>query len=159
MTVLRMALIYLALVGLPAGGLWVILRLGEGLSAPPPIAGEWRVEPEGASGLAACLGALAGDDLGRVIVSQSGVFVTLAFGRESSSARVVGKLDGGALSARLELPNRVECPAARAVVHTAFGRDGDRELMRGSLEPVDCPACAIVEFEAVRREPPRAASH
>jgi hypothetical protein len=72
---------YVLLVGVPLAGLVAILRAGGRLHAPPPIAGEWRVQG----------GPLGIDPTTRVVtIVQSGEHVDVAFGSLSLRGRFTG---------------------------------------------------------------------
>ncbi|HEX9937233.1 MAG TPA: hypothetical protein VGB15_08920, partial [Longimicrobium sp.] len=74
--------VYLFLVGIPLAGLALILRAGNGLTAPPPIAGAWRVEGHPLPAAA---------DTGRTFaISQSGQHVEVVIGRHSLRGRFTG---------------------------------------------------------------------
>ena len=70
----RAAVVYILMfVGLVAG-MWVILPLGEALSAPYDLAGRWDIEPD------LTMGPRVGPPLGRTMeVEQSGRFFRIGF--------------------------------------------------------------------------------
>ena len=69
----RATLVYVIMLVACVGGLWLILRLGSGLSAPPDLSGAWEIAPTNA-------GAPPNADLGRtMVVEQSGRYLQVRF--------------------------------------------------------------------------------
>lgn len=137
--------VYVALVGLPLAGLVAILRGGAGLQAPPPIAGEWRIQG----------GPLAIDADSRVLtVSQSGEHVDVALG----SLSLRGRFTGDSLNAERRGMNDGSfgpCPPhvrLRARIDTAARPRRMVGLVGGRA--AGCPQLAI---DAVQAAPPAGA--
>jgi len=139
---LKSLAVYIGLVGLPLAGLVAILRAGAGLQAPPPIAGEWRVQG----------GPFAIDPDSRVVtLSQSGEHVDVALGTIS----LRGRLTGDSLVAErrgMSDESYGPCPAhvmLRARIDTA-ARPRRLVGMVGG-QAAGCPQLAI---DAVQAAPP-----
>jgi len=144
---LRVALkslaVYLLLVGIPLAALAAILRAGGRLHAPPPVAGEWRVDVPGFP-----VDGAGGEAPPRALtVSQSGAHLSVAFaGRE-----LRGTLEGDSLAVASHevrfTPPR--CFRGDLEVRARVDTAARPERMSGT---VGVPgACADLPFTAVRR--------
>ena len=154
---MRAARFYVPMVGIPLIGVLLVLRAGEGLSAPRAIHGTWRVRSMSVpAGAGHCLAGITSDSMHTLVVSQSGPDATVAVRSADASSwgsaaigiagdAATGALAGGAAAGcaggatlTLRLP-------ARAVADTLFG----------SLADPTCAGCAPLTFVATRRVPPK----
>jgi hypothetical protein len=130
---LKSILTYLLLIGIPLAGLLWILDYGARLSAPPSIAGEWRIE----GSLTGCLDAQPS----ALALQQSGRFVRVVLGEASGEAR----LDGDELHGSVVPPNG---PCASVELVGRF--DPAIERFIGQATGIGCDLCRGLEFEARR---------
>ncbi|SRR5579871_210656 len=126
------------LVGIPVLGLVGILEAGRGLSVPPAVSGEWKLEFDNAT--CATLASLRQPALS---ISQSGVdaMVTLNDGKNGGRGTVFeAGIEGDTLQSSL-------------VTASITGKRGER-AMQGTLAMDGCPPVA---FHATRQAPPKSA--
>jgi hypothetical protein len=158
-------LAYILLVGLPVVGLLGVLKSGRELTAPISVDGLWQLQADPAR-LAAlpCGKALAENPETGLAISQSGknFTLTLSNGPKSTAS---GALEGTTLKASI-----VPAPGWSDAASCGSGRElslvatvdpkADPRSLTGKLSVNNCPACAPVEFYAVRQAPPvRKGSH
>jgi hypothetical protein len=133
--------VYLCLVGVPLAGLAMILRAGDGLTAPPPIAGAWRVEGQAA---------LAAAESARTFaISQSGQHVEVAFGGHSMR----GRFSGDSLVAEGDASARGApgpCGPSTGLRLRARVDTAARPLRLAGVLDADAPGCAPAALIAVR---------
>ncbi len=138
---MKLPLLYLLLVVLPLAGLFVVLRLGADIEAPPAVGGPWRVVEGGRCSVP--------DSLFRI--DQSGRFVHLVLpGRPDVPARLTGPAlaaDGGART-------DVSPGCASSGVRIRLRADGRvaRRLV-GTAGVPGCAACPESRFVAARVAP------
>ena len=134
--------LYLFLVGVPLAGLALILRAGDGLAAPPPIGGAWRVEEGQALPAAA--------DTGRTFaISQSGQHVEVAFGGHT----LRGRFSGDSLVAERRMSRmmtRGPCLQATDVRLRARVDTAARPMRLAGVLDANAPGCAPAALTAVR---------
>jgi|SRR5271154_2684277 len=152
-------LAYILLVGLPVVGLIGVLKSGRTLTAPISVDGLWRLQADPVR-LAAlpCGKTLAENPDTALAISQSGKNFTLSFSNGPKSD-ASGVLNGNTLKASL-VPSiawsaEAGCGDGRelSLVATVDPKADPRSLV-GLLSVNHCPACASVEFHAVRQTPP-----
>jgi len=152
-------LAYAFLVALPVVGLIGILKSGRKLAAPISVDGIWRLQADPAR-LAAlpCGKTLAENPDATLAISQSGKNFTLSLSSDPKST-ASGVIDGTTVKAAL-VPSaawsgEAGCGAGRelSLVATVDAKADPRSLT-GRLSDDGCPACAAVEFHAVRQSPP-----
>ncbi|AKF07811.1 hypothetical protein DB32_004960 [Sandaracinus amylolyticus] len=120
------------LVGLPFAGLFVVMRAGASLEAPPVVAGTWPLPDHEAR---ACLG-IGSEDA--IAVQQSGRFLHLRAGTTVADGRIVGS--------RLQvswLPSSGPCAGRELAIDARI----DGEGIRGALRAASCEPCRDVTFE------------
>lgn len=150
---------YVLLVGLPVAGLVGILKSGRKLTAPISVDGVWQLQADSVR-LAAlpCGQALINDPATALAISQSGKNFTLSFSNGPKST-ASGVLEGTALKASVApstaWSEEAGCGEGRelSLAATVDARTDPRSLV-GVLSVNHCPACAAVEFRAVRQSPP-----
>lgn len=138
----KTAIVYLVLVGLPALGLFLILRSGGALEAPPVVSGGWQLD---ATQARACLGLQDDEPL---TVQQSGRFLQVRAGSVAAEAR----LEAGALHTTLRPsldPARVAC-AGEAATDAQLHAELHDDTLRGTVAIAGCAPCASVPFTAHR---------
>ena len=139
----RLLLGYLSLVGLPLLALVGTLRKGEGLKAPPFLAGEWRMQPVSSSQGSPCEWPFT-DPGATLTIVQSGTDVTVTVeGRQSFSTRMEdGRISGTALGSE-----RGTCKAgADLQLRAVPAESAGRRILTGQLSVVGCAACKPIEF-------------
>ena len=153
---MRSIITYLFLVGIPLAGLIGILRLGERLDAPRPIAGRW-IAVEGPSNEewdSGCRTAADADEAVRgpsdVRIAQSGARVDVTWSAvHAEDFRLT--LRGDSLEGKLALESGNDCPGGelmlRAVVREVEGRD----RITGELRKEDCTSCKPIPVDWRRR--------
>jgi hypothetical protein len=151
---MRHLLAYLVFVGLPLGGLYAVLRVGQGIEAPMAIHGSYAVEPMAPSGFA-CYAYLLGGDDSTVTVAQSGRQVIVTLGPRGE-VTLAGTLVGAHLTAEGAIPpgttpRHVACPAGDTIRMTLEARRERRvKRLDASLLVAGCPECQPIGFVAVR---------
>ena len=141
---MKSLLLYFLLVGVPVTGLAAILRAGGRLHAPPPIAGEWRVE-----GAAAGAGA---DTVRTLVISQSGEHVEVAVAGHSFR----GRFGGDTLSAERHVSPVISpgpCFRATGVRLRARIDTAARPMRLAGVLEANAPGCAPVPITAVHADP------
>ncbi|UJR79581.1 Hypothetical protein I5071_16170 [Sandaracinus amylolyticus] len=123
---------YLVLVGLPFAGLFVVMRAGASLEAPPIVAGAWTLRGDEAR---ACLGLGAED---AITVQQSGRFLQLRAGTTVSDAQLAGSQIRASW-----LPSSGPCAGREIVVDAQV----DGAVIRGALRAASCEPCSGASFE------------
>ena len=159
----KFVLAYLLLVVLPVAGLAGVLRRGRDLTAPNTVGGLWKmqVSPDNLAALPCGKSLLAAQDAGFTI-SQSGKNFTLNFPNTAISP-ASGAIEGTTIRVRLfpaaAATKEAGCDASRVLSLTATldPKANDSKApphsMAGVLTVNECPACAPVEFRALREEP------
>jgi hypothetical protein len=161
--------LYLPLIGIPAVALIGVLRIGEGLRAPPGLHGDWSVrearaeapfpataEPSTSSD-AGCLPKDLADSLRRLTIAQSGPNATVSIlGPELTrwargAIRVREGAATGVLTGAESSPDR--CGGAPALAIAFAGAVPD--TLHVTLARPGCSTCATIRFIATRR--PRSA--
>src|SRR5512134_1962581 len=151
---MRHLLAYLVFVGLPLGGLYAVLRVGQRIDPPRAIHGSYAVAPMAPVGFA-CYAYLLGSEDSTVRVAQSGRQVIVTLGPKSE-VTLRGTLQGAALTAEGVIqpgttPRYLACPAGDTIRMTLQARR--EELVKrldATLVVAGCPECPPVGFVAVR---------
>jgi hypothetical protein len=133
---LRAGAAYLALVGLPAAALIVVLRAGAALEPPPPVGGEWVVDAS--RELVACMGFEHGS---AVTIEQSGPYVRVHAGASYAD----GRMEGGRASVALRAPKGA---CAELAVELDFAAEDD--LLAWNAHSPSCAACGPISFSTHR---------
>jgi hypothetical protein len=136
MRVLRSAMLYVALVGLPFAGLFIIMQQGKALVPPPSVGGEWTLSPD--LDQLSCLGL---DTTNTMTIEQSGRFLRVHVGGVVTEGRIHDEL----LSARLQAPSGSCVGQDASLEATAV----DERLVI-TVQAPSCDACADVTFDAHR---------
>jgi hypothetical protein len=151
-------LAYAFLVVLPVVGLIGVLKSGRRLTAPISVDGLWRLQADPVR-LAAlpCGQTLAENPNTALVISQSGKNFTVNLSNDPKSTSS-GVLEGNTIKALL-----VPSVAWSAEAGCGDGRElslvatvdpkADPRSLAGLLSVNHCPACAAVEFHAVRQTP------
>ncbi len=154
---MKAVLLYIALVALPLLGILGILQLGDGLNAPPDLAGRWTLRAVSAPELeqGCTLLPLEADSLS-MHISQSGQYLRLRFeGAEETVLR--GTWRDGVLVVEHEITAGASAEGACDEATTATLRARlDQEAGRAKLRGVwttSCDACPELNFQAVRVDP------
>jgi|HubBroStandDraft_1064217.scaffolds.fasta_scaffold00001_178 hypothetical protein len=149
-------LAYVFLVALPVVGLIGVLKSGRKLTAPISVDGLWQLQADPVR-LAAlpCGKTLAQNPNTALVISQSGKNFTVSLSNDPKSTSS-GVLEGNTLKALL-VPSvawSAGCGDSRelSLVATVDPKADPRSLA-GLLSVNHCPACASVEFHAVRQTP------
>ena len=158
----KFVLAYLLLVVLPVAGLAGVIRSGRNLTAPNAVSGLWKmqVNPDSLTALPCGKSLLAAQD-GGFTISQSGKNFTLNFlgtAISPASGTVEGTTIRVSLSPAAGATKEAGCDAGRVLSLTATldPKANDSKVpphsMTGVLAANECPACAPVEFRALREE-------
>jgi hypothetical protein len=150
---------YILLVGLPVAGLVGVLKSGRKLTAPISVDGVWQLQADPVQ-LAAlpCGKSLAHTQETALAISQSGRNFTLSLTNDPKST-ASGVVEGSTLRATVApsaaWSEEAGCGPGRelSLVATVNPKADPRSLL-GMLSVNNCPACASVEFRAVRLAPP-----
>ena len=135
----KSALLYIVLVGLPVLGVLGVLRLGERITPPAAIGGEWRVEGGGRT----CV--VPG---GRFRIEQSGEFVHVAIPGRTD---VPGRLRGGVLTASGGARDEFSPGCGQGAVRIrARAGTGVAERIEGTAGIPGCAGCPLAPFVAIR---------
>ena len=151
---MRHLLAYLVFVGVPLGGLYGVLRVGQGITAPMAIHGAYAVVPMAPSGFA-CYAYLLGGGDSTLAVAQSGRQVTITLGPRAEIT-LRGSLVGVNLTAQGVIrpgttPRHLACPAGDTIRMTVEAhRESRVKRLDASLLVAGCPDCQPIGFVAVR---------
>jgi hypothetical protein len=153
---MRSLLVYVFLVGIPLAGLMGILRIGERLVAPRPVAGNW-IAVERTSRAAwqpGCRTAGDADDAEQgpsdVRIVQSGARAEITWsGVRAEKFRAT--LRGDTLNGKLELVGDAACPGGELTLHAVVTQVNARERITGVLTPQECPTCNSIPIDWRRR--------
>src|SRR4051812_19289 len=80
-TITNATAVYTIMILLFAAGMWVVLAIGSTLRAPPDLAGEWQLIPEGD----------ARQEALRATIEQSGKYVRLRVAGEALDLRIANE--------------------------------------------------------------------
>ncbi|MFZ0769856.1 MAG: hypothetical protein WCA49_18525 [Candidatus Sulfotelmatobacter sp.] len=149
---------YVFLVGLPVVGLVGVLKSGRTLAAPISVDGVWQLQADPAQVAALpCGRSLPYTSDTALAISQSGRNFTLSLTNDPKTT-ASGVLDGTTLKASLVPAARSDepgCGKSREISLVAtVDPKADPRSLAGRLSINNCPACASVEFRAVRLAPP-----
>ncbi len=153
---------YILLVGLPLAGLAGVLKTGRSLKAPISIDGNWKIDsasPHTAG--QACEKAISALSASSFAVSQSGKTLTLTL-QNASKTSSDGSLDGRSLNVPLATTDSATagCAAGQTLVLSAtVEAETQPTSMAGVMWVTDCPACATIQFHAVRQPRSQAGAH
>ena len=153
---MRSVLTYLFLVGIPLAGLVGILKVGEGLSAPRAIAGEWvAVERRSGAGWEpGCRTPVDTDEAEqeptRVRIAQSGARADVSWSSVHAEAFRVA-LKGDTLEGRLALTADEKCRGGTLTLNAVVRVVNDREHIVGELRPEECSTCGPIPVDWRRR--------
>jgi hypothetical protein len=142
---------YLILVGIPLAGLMGILKIGEGLEAPRPVAGRW-VAVERASRSAwnpFCRTSAVEDEdegLSQVRLEQSGARVDVFWSAVRADKFVV-KVIGDSIEGKLTLQSDESCPGGELRLNAALREVNARGRITGELRREDCPNCPPIPVD------------
>ena len=151
---MRTALLYLLLVGAPVLGVVAILRVGERITPPAAIGGEWAVDPAAgvdASAAVRCDGVAERRGVHAAFVSQSGTMATAALRDASGATWAEGTIalhpDSALAEGELTL---VGCRSGG--VRATLTHDGGAVPRAATLAiaPLDCADCAPSRVRLVR---------
>ena len=148
---------YILLVGLPIGGLVLVLKHGRTLTAPVSVDGNWQLQGN-LSDLAAlaCATPLPTAEDAVLTISQSGknLVVALPNGFRTETS---GLIDGTTLRATLSpavQPRGAGCGQDRSLTLVASLNLGAHpKTLEGTIGVDECPTCNPVNFTAVRQVP------
>jgi hypothetical protein len=152
-------LTYVILVGIPLAGLMGILKIGEGLDAPIPIAGRW-VAVEGESRAAWEPGCRKPPEVEEadqaptdVRIEQSGARADVTWSAvRAEDFRVT--LHGDSVEGKLELESGRNCRGGVLTLRGVVRQVDSRVRITGELrpeKPEDCPGCKPIPIDWRRR--------
>ena len=127
---------YLLMVGIPLSVVLVILETGKGITAPPPIAGEWRLEPAAVPAEGSCPVESLFSRGNTFTLEQAGQFLTLR-----AANTLYGKIDGNVVWLQPEA-------ATGQSVTARLVRRHEYLLLEGTMSDSSPGACAPVAFSA-----------
>jgi hypothetical protein len=133
---------YLFLVGIPLAGLMGILKIGEGLKAPRPLAGTW-VAVEGASRGAwepGCRTSAAADEEqgpSEVRLAQSGARANVSWPAVRADKFYL-TLNGDSIQGKLKLQSGEDCPGGVLTLRGEIKEVNARGRITGELRREDC---------------------
>ena len=142
---MRVAWVYLALVGLPILGLISVLEFGKGIRAPVSVAGQWRAEISSDSGVKTVCRNISLDHTFTINVTQSGLNVTLSFTNDTPT-RMTGTIIGAQVTA-YGVDSSLQLTAD-------IDKACDPDLMSGSFVLAGCENSDPVSFIAIRSSEP-----
>ena len=133
---------YLFLVGVPLAGLMGILKIGEGLKAPRPVAGKWvAVEgPSRAAWDAGCRTSAEDEEEGpsEVRLEQSGARADVHWPAVRSEKFYL-TLNGDSIQGKLTLEAAEGCPGGVMTLRGEIKEVNARGRITGELRPEDRP--------------------
>lgn len=124
------------MVGIPLSVVLVMLETGKGITAPPPIAGEWRLEPAPAPAGGSCSLESVFAKGSTFALDQAGQFLTLR-----GANTLYGKIDGSVVWLQPETADGQSVTARLVRAHESL-------LLVGTLADSSPGACAPVTFSA-----------
>jgi hypothetical protein len=143
---------YLFLVGIPLAGLMGILKIGEGLEAPRPLAGRW-VAVEGAKSRAAweagCRTSAAEDEEqgpSEVHLEQSGARANV-FWPAVRADKFYLTVSGDSVEGKLTLQSSEGCPGGVLMLRGVVKEVNARVRITGELRREDCPNCQPIPVD------------
>jgi hypothetical protein len=142
---------YLFLVGVPLAGLMGILRIGEGLEAPRPVAGTW-VAVEGKSraaweaGCRTSAGADEEQGPSEVRLEQSGARANV-FWPAVRADKFYLMVMGDSVEGKLTLKSGEGCPGGVMMLRGAIQEVNTRVRITGELKREDCPNCPPIPVD------------
>ena len=149
---------YILLVGFPLLGLAGIMRVGRHLPAPMSVDGTWRIEAD-SSHLAGqpCSETLSSMAHSSLVISQSGKDLQLSFSNAAKTAGS-GVIEGKTLTAATVpvkgAPREAGCGEQGPVLTASVDPKSEPRTLTGELTVAGCPACAPVQFHAMRQPRP-----
>jgi hypothetical protein len=153
---MRSIMTYVFLVGIPLIGLVGILKVGEGLTAPRPVAGDWIAVERESLPLwnPGCRTAAAADEAeqgpSRVHIDQSGARADVSWsGVRADAFRVT--LRGDSLEGKLALTFDRRCPVDVLTFRAVVTHLNERERILGELRAEKCDTCPIIPVDWRRR--------
>jgi hypothetical protein len=147
---------YVFLVGIPLAGLVGILKLGEQLDAPRPIAGNW-VAVEAESRAAWDEGCRTGEHLdattqgpSQIRIEQSGGRVDVTWsGVRAKDFRL--SLRGDSLNGKLVLESGGDCKGGELMMSGVVSQAESRARITGELRKEDCSNCEPIPIDWRKR--------
>jgi hypothetical protein len=142
---------YLFLVGIPLAGLMGILKIGEGLKAPRPVAGRW-VAVEGASRAAweaGCRTSEAADEEqgpSEVRLEQSGARADVHWPAVRAEKFYL-TVTGNSIQGKLTLESGDGCPGGVMTLRGVIRDVNARGRITGELRREDCPNCQPIPVD------------
>jgi hypothetical protein len=142
---------YLFLVGIPLAGLMGILKIGEGLEAPRPVAGTW-VAVEGASRKAweaGCRTSAAEDEEqgpSEVHLAQSGARANVSWPAVRADKFYL-TVSGDSVQGKLTLQSSEGCPGGVLTLRGVLREVNARGRITGELRREDCPNCQPIAVD------------
>jgi hypothetical protein len=142
---------YLFLVGIPLAGLMGILRIGEGLKAPRPLAGTW-VAVEGASHAAwepGCRKSADADEEqgpSELRLEQSGARANV-FWPAVRADKFYLTVNGDAIQGKLTLQSSDGCPGGVMTLRGEVREVNARVRITGELRREDCANCQPIPVD------------
>jgi hypothetical protein len=131
---LKTAVVYLVLVGVPLLGLFGVLHFGASIEPPAHVGGAWSIEQ-------ACSGVLEEPAL---VVDQSGRFLRAKL-PDGTAGR--GRLEGDRLTITFT-PNAGACSGQELGIDARL----DNERLVGTIHGPQCSACPASDFVAGREK-------
>ncbi len=143
---LRSLALYVAVIGSSLLGVFAVLRVGEGLTAPPAVAGVWNLDFPGGDATA-CEAALP-VDARRMTIAQSGQFLVLQFD-DRRAVRMEARLRDGAIRGQAA-GNAAALPDCPGAPRTEIQLDVGRAALQGVLRLASCSRCPPLVVRATR---------
>jgi hypothetical protein len=149
----KFALAYLTLVALPLLALVGVLKSGAGLTAPVSLGGSWKMRITGHNpNMPRCpMEPMFQDTV--LNIAQSGKNFTLKF-KTSPILPGTGVIEGTNVKMNLEPSAKLDGCGDGHIVSIAAVVDSqvNAKSMTGTLSASNCPACASIEFRAIRED-------
>jgi len=153
---------YTLLVGLPLAGLAGVLKSGHSLRAPVAIEGTWKIDSTSLHTAGqSCEKAVSALAASSFLISQSGKTLTFTL-QNAAQTSGDGSLDGTSVNVPLAVTDSAVqgCAAGQAVVLTGtIQPDSDPRSISGLIWVAECPACATIQFHAVRQPKAQRGGH
>jgi hypothetical protein len=149
----KFALAYLTLVALPLLALVGVLKSGSGLTAPTSVGGSWKVQMAAYKpNMPRCTIQPSLQDT-VLNIAQSGKHFTLKF-KTSPILPGTGVIEGTTVKMKLEPSTKPEgCGGEQMISITAVvDSKVNAKSMTGTLSAGNCPACASLDFRAIRED-------
>lgn len=148
---LKTTVIYVCLVSPPFLGLIGIIHVGEGITPPRSIGGEWQLDDSSRQEAAGSCHAIVFEKQPTLKVSQSGVRAEVIFADKAKTTIDV-EIDGERVWGGARSAGAGSC-GQPVTLEARLDRTGAEPQIIGTLERPGCSGCPVAHLRAARRAP------